>query len=157
MDNNSTSPISTNLRSPLTFTHWTQNKETTTHNVGNPFPGLDRHKNMVGLNWLMGLQHSPLDNWISNGNTYTGKHNKRKKNCTDSLPLKKTTYYICVTKKMNDNKNMDSTISRPVYTVKPVIKGTSISQITVFKKAVSFFPLRNIAYNFNLYIKCNCS
>jgi hypothetical protein len=47
--------------------------------------GLDRHKNMVGLNWLMGSQHSPLDNWISNGNTC--KHNKRKKNCTDSLPI----------------------------------------------------------------------
>jgi hypothetical protein len=109
------------------------------------FLGLDRHKNMVGLNWLMGLQHSPLDNWISNGNTYTGKHNKHKKNCTDLLPLKKTTYYICVTKKMNDNKNMDITISRPVYTVKPVIKGNSISQITVYKRAVSFFPLMNSA------------
>ena len=30
----------------------------------------DRHKNVVGLNQLMGSQPSPLDNWISNGNTY---------------------------------------------------------------------------------------
>jgi hypothetical protein len=36
----------------------------------------DRHKNMGRLQWLMGPQPSPLDNWISNGNTYI---NKRKK------------------------------------------------------------------------------
>jgi hypothetical protein len=26
----------------------------------------DRHKNVVGLNWLMGSQPFHLDNWISN-------------------------------------------------------------------------------------------
>ena len=30
-----------------------------------------RHTNVAGLNWLMGSQTPPLDNWISNGNTYT--------------------------------------------------------------------------------------
>ena len=30
----------------------------------------DRHKNVAELNRLMGFQPSPLDNWISNGNTY---------------------------------------------------------------------------------------
>ena len=30
----------------------------------------DRHKNVAMLNRLMGSQPSPLDNWISNGNTY---------------------------------------------------------------------------------------
>jgi hypothetical protein len=25
----------------------------------------DRHKNVAGLNWLMGFQLSPFDNWIS--------------------------------------------------------------------------------------------
>jgi hypothetical protein len=30
----------------------------------------DNHKNVVGLNRLMGSQISPLDNLISNGNTY---------------------------------------------------------------------------------------
>jgi hypothetical protein len=40
----------------------------------------ERHKNVTGLNWLVGSQ--PLDNWISNGNTNI-MINK----------LKKTTYY----------------------------------------------------------------
>jgi hypothetical protein len=31
----------------------------------------DRHKNVAGLNRLMGSQSSPfVDNWISNGNEY---------------------------------------------------------------------------------------
>ena len=29
----------------------------------------DRQRNVAGLNWLMGSQPSPLDNWISNCNT----------------------------------------------------------------------------------------
>jgi hypothetical protein len=33
----------------------------------------DKHKNVVRLNELMGSQPSPLDNWISNGNTYINK------------------------------------------------------------------------------------
>ena len=49
MDNNSTSPISTNLQSPLTFTHWTQNKETTTYNVGNPSPGFGQAQKYGGI------------------------------------------------------------------------------------------------------------
>ena len=30
----------------------------------------DRHKNVAMLNRLMGSQPSPLDSWMSNGNTY---------------------------------------------------------------------------------------
>jgi len=30
----------------------------------------DMPNNEVGLNWLMGSHPSPLDNWISKGNTY---------------------------------------------------------------------------------------
>jgi hypothetical protein len=33
----------------------------------------DRHKKVAGLNQLMGTQISPIDNWISNGNTYINK------------------------------------------------------------------------------------
>jgi hypothetical protein len=33
----------------------------------------DRHKNVEGLNWLMGSKPFPLDNWISNSNTYINK------------------------------------------------------------------------------------
>ena len=29
----------------------------------------DKHRNVAGLNWLMGSQ-PPLDKWISNGNIY---------------------------------------------------------------------------------------
>ena len=33
----------------------------------------DRHKNVMGLNWLIGPQPSPLYNWISNVKTDTVK------------------------------------------------------------------------------------
>ena len=33
----------------------------------------DKYKNVTVLNWLMASQPSPLDNWISNGNTYINK------------------------------------------------------------------------------------
>ena len=33
----------------------------------------DGHINVAGLNRLMGSQPSPLDNWISNGNTFINK------------------------------------------------------------------------------------
>jgi hypothetical protein len=33
----------------------------------------DKHKNMGGLNWSLGSQPSPLDNWISNVNTLSVK------------------------------------------------------------------------------------
>jgi hypothetical protein len=36
----------------------------------------DRRKNVVELNPLVGSQPPPLDNWISNGNTYINKDNK---------------------------------------------------------------------------------
>ena len=60
----------------------------------------DRHKNVVGLNWLMGSHLSPLDNWISNGNAYI---NKRFKKTYKDSPHTIT--------KRNDNINMDSTIA----------------------------------------------
>jgi hypothetical protein len=40
----------------------------------------------------MGSHPYPLDNWISNGNTYIKK--KKKKTCIDSLPLKKILHTI---------------------------------------------------------------
>ena len=46
----------------------------------------NRQKNVTNL-----YQASPLDNRISNGNTYINK--RERKTCTYSLPLKKTTYY----------------------------------------------------------------
>ena len=49
----------------------------------------DRQKNVSGINRLMEYLTSPLDNCISNGNIYTNN----KTICTDSFPLKKTTYY----------------------------------------------------------------
>jgi hypothetical protein len=39
----------------------------------------DRHKNVARLNCLMGYQPFPLDNWISNSNTY---NQMKKKTCT---------------------------------------------------------------------------
>jgi hypothetical protein len=55
----------------------------------------DRHKNVVGINQLMGFQSYPLDNLISNSNRY-----KQQKPCTDSL--KTPQKYVIV--------HMDSTI-----------------------------------------------
>jgi hypothetical protein len=49
-------------------------------------PGWNRQKNVTNL-----YQASPLDNRISNGNTYINK--RERKTCTYSLPLKKTKYY----------------------------------------------------------------
>ena len=45
---------------------------------------LDRHKNVAGLNRLMGSEPSPSDNWITNDNTDI---NKQYKYFTDSIPL----------------------------------------------------------------------
>jgi hypothetical protein len=33
----------------------------------------DRHRNVMGLNRLMGSQPAPLYNWIFNGNTFINK------------------------------------------------------------------------------------
>ena len=74
-----------NKQSPHTFTHYSQNKETTTYDVGNPCLGFGQVKNVVGLNRLLGSQPSSFDNWISNSEWW--------KTCTDSLPIKKITYY----------------------------------------------------------------
>jgi len=38
--------------------------------------GLDRHKNVAGLNQLMGSQSSPVDNWISTSITDINKKQK---------------------------------------------------------------------------------
>jgi len=46
----------------------------------------DKYNNVAGLNWLIGSQLSLLIT-----GSPTAKNNK--KICTDSLPLKKTTYY----------------------------------------------------------------
>jgi len=51
----------------------------------------NKHNNVTGLSRLMEYQPYSLDNWISNDKTYINK--QFKKNCTDSLQLKKTTYY----------------------------------------------------------------
>jgi hypothetical protein len=52
---------------PLTSNHWTQKKPQYV-TLESHVPPWDKHKNVVGLNRLMGFQPSPLDNWISNGN-----------------------------------------------------------------------------------------
>ena len=43
----------------------------------NPVEAWDRHKDVVGLNWLMGLQPSPLDPWISNDNSYKNERKQK--------------------------------------------------------------------------------
>ena len=59
----------------------------------------DRHKNVVGLNRLMAFQPSPLDNLISNGNSYKQIINKSAQfRLTSKRPH---------TRKMNNNINMD--------------------------------------------------
>jgi hypothetical protein len=57
------------------WTHWTQNRPQLCQHMTLEIHVLawDRHKNVAGLNRLMGSQPSPLDNWISNGNTYISK------------------------------------------------------------------------------------
>jgi len=62
-----------------------------TYGVGNPDPGLGQGQKYGRDNWLIGFNPPPLDNCIAN---YNSNINKRyKTTCTDSLPLKKTTYY----------------------------------------------------------------
>ena len=64
----------------------------------------DRHKNVVGLNRLMGSLPSRLGNWISNGNTCL---NKRWKHAQIRFHSKGQQTIA----KMNDNINMDNTIA----------------------------------------------
>ena len=77
-----------------------------TYDVGNPGPGLGQAKNVAGLNQLMGYQPSPLDNWISSGNTDI---NNKEKNPAQIDFQSKRPHSIT---KMNDNLTMDSTIAR---------------------------------------------
>ena len=90
----------------LTIAHRTQ-KRRPRHMMLEIPVAWDRHKNVTRLNCLMGSQPSPLDNWISNGNTDT---NKWYKNLHRFASIKKN---HTITKK-NDNVNMDSTIARSV-------------------------------------------
>ena len=43
----------------------------------NPVEAWDRHKDVVGLNWLMGFQPSSLDPWISNDNSYKNERKQK--------------------------------------------------------------------------------
>ena len=66
---------STNIKSdqsPVSLAHWTQ-KIPWHMTLEMQVLAWDRHKNMAGLNWLMGSQPSPLNNWISNSNTWINK------------------------------------------------------------------------------------
>ena len=56
--------------------------------------GLNRHKNVAGLNQLMGPQSSSVDNWISTSITDI---NKQTKTCTHTLPLKKVKLHKNIT------------------------------------------------------------
>ena len=55
----------------------------------------------------MGYQPSPIDNWMSNGDTYI---NKGLKISPHTIVYSKTSH-TCTLTKMNDNINMDSTIA----------------------------------------------
>jgi hypothetical protein len=57
----------------------------------NPVEAWDRHKDVVGLNWLMGFHPSPLDPWISNDNSYK---NERKQKPAHILFYRKRPYTI---------------------------------------------------------------
>jgi hypothetical protein len=66
----------------------------------------DNHKNVEVLNLLMWSQHSPHDKLISNGNTHINK--RRKKKHVQIRFHSKRPHNITT---MNDNNNMDSTIT----------------------------------------------
>jgi hypothetical protein len=84
---------------------------------------------------MTGYQPSPIDNWISNGNTYI--NNKEKKpaqicfqskrphtitKMNDNLTMDST-----IARSMNDNINMDSTIARSMndnLTMDSIIAGS---------------------------------
>jgi len=58
----------------------------------------DGHKNVAGLNRLLGSQPSPLDNWISNGKTYINKYsgNLLPKPIVNEIHLEKVTFRFSV-------------------------------------------------------------
>jgi len=62
-----------NKQSPITSTHLTLKKNTTTYVL--QVLAWDRHKDVAGLNQLMGSQ--PLDNWISKGSICTYTNDKK--------------------------------------------------------------------------------
>jgi hypothetical protein len=72
------------------------------HTIGNPGLELGPSQNVAGLNSLMGFQPSPLDNGISNTNTYI-IYKTDKKNPHSRFHFKKP---LAITKM---NINMDST------------------------------------------------
>jgi uncharacterized protein involved in copper resistance len=51
-----------------------------------------RYKNVAGLDLLMRSQVSPLENWISNSNTYTNNKKTAQICCHSQRPLTKTTH-----------------------------------------------------------------
>ena len=64
----------------------------------------DRHKNMAGLNQVMGSPNPPsLDDWVSKGNAINKKKTAQIRFHSKRLHI----YYH----KMNDNINLDSTIA----------------------------------------------
>ena len=66
---NSATINKTNKQTPLIPTELAEHKiKTTIYNVGNPVPGFGS-----GTKRWWGSRPSPLDNWISNGNTYRNK------------------------------------------------------------------------------------
>ena len=63
----------------------------------------DRHKNVAGLNQIIGSQPSPLGNWIFNGFAYIKTNDKKP---THIRFHSKRSHTIT---KMNDNIEIDST------------------------------------------------
>ena len=68
--------------------------------AGFPCPGLGHTQKCGCVNWVMELPPSPLDSWISNGNTDT---NKRKKDSTNSLLINCGWYLTCILQLREEN------------------------------------------------------
>jgi len=94
-------------QSPLILTHWTQ-AMTTKYDDGNPGHGLGQEQHCDGVNVIPML---PLDNCISNGNTYkTSDKNMHRRTSTQKDHI----YY-------HNNEwmtSMDNTIARSTSTQK---------------------------------------
>jgi hypothetical protein len=84
MTNNNINKAKNHLSSLLT-----EHKKTTTYDIESPGPGFGQVQTCCGIKQVeLMTTTSPLDNWISICNTIIKKH----KPCTDSFPLKTTTY-----------------------------------------------------------------
>lgn len=58
------------VQSPLIITELTEHKENLSYDVENLGPGIGLAQKCSGVRHrLMGSQHSPINNWIANGNT----------------------------------------------------------------------------------------